>query len=92
MAKKDFGNIGKNTHMGGGMGNLIPDMDKKAEVPEIEEKEAAKTFYMIESDHKFLLAYARHMAFHKNAKYPVKAGLHDAIQLLKEAHPEIGTE
>jgi len=95
MAKKDFGNIGKNTHMGGGIGNLIPDMDKKEAVAEIVEKKVAgeespKTFFMLHDDHKFLQDYSRHMAFHKKTKYPVKTALHDAIQLLREKHPEIG--
>lgn len=93
MAKKNFTNLDKNNHMGGGINNLIPETssEKKEEKSDQEnsDAEAPKTFYMLESDHKYLLDYARFMAFHKNAKYPIKTAVHDAIQLLREKYPNV---
>jgi len=95
MAKKDFGNIGKNTNLsGGGIGNLIPDMDKKVAVLEIQPKEielteTPRTFFMIVDDYKFLMAYARYMAFHSKTKYPIKRAVADAVRLLREKHPDV---
>ena len=91
MAKKDFGNLTKNSHLSGGLGNLIPEMNEKNETEEtkVASNEENKTFTMNIDDYKYLQAYSRYMAFHSNSKYPLKRSLSDAIKLLREAHPEI---
>lgn len=94
MAKKDFGNIGKNNQnlTGGGISNLIPESNEATE--EVRgndtDTESPKTFYLLESDHKFLGDYSRFMAFHHDSKYPLKTAIHDAIQLLREKYPDVG--
>jgi hypothetical protein len=90
MGKKNFDNIKKNIHMGGGLNSLIGIKEN----PEVEENqnlpaEVPKTFTMILGDYEYLQAYSRYMAFHSNSKYPLKRSLSDAIKLLREAHPEV---
>jgi len=91
MAKKNFDNLTKNSHMGGGLSNLIPEINEKQEPEEtkIASNEVPKTFTMLIEDYEYLQAYSRYMAFHSNSKYPLKRSLSDAINLLREAHPEI---
>jgi hypothetical protein len=91
MAKKNFDNLTKNTHLGGGLSNLIPEMNEKHESKKtkVANNDVPKTFLMLLEDYEYLQTYSRYMAFHNNSKYPVKKSLSDAINLLREAHPEI---
>ncbi len=91
MAKKNFDNLSKNSHLGGGLSNLIPEMNEKHESQKnkLISSDVPKTFLMIPEDYEYLHTYSRYMAFHSNSKYPLKRSLSDAIKLLKEAHPEI---
>jgi len=90
MAKKNFDNL-KNSHLGGGLSNLIPEMNENHESkkPKVAYKDVPKTFLMVLEDYEYLQTYSRYMAFHSNSKYPLKRSLSDAIKLLREAHPEI---
>ena len=93
MAKKNFDNLTKNSHLSGGLSNLIPEMNEKNEAEvKIASNEVPKTFTMIVEDYEYLQTYSRYMAFHSNSKYPLKRALSDAIKLLRDAHPEITTE
>jgi hypothetical protein len=94
MAKKKFENIGHSANMGGGIGRLLGEKPKPEAVERTspQEKEGAKTFLVLESDAKFLADYARYMAFHKKEKFPIKRALRDAVQRLREAHPEVEAE
>ena len=93
MAKKNFDNLTKNSHLSGGLSNLIPEMNEKNEAEvKIASNEVPKTFTMIVDDYEYLQTYSRYMAFHSNSKYPLKRSLSDAIKLLRDAHPEITTE
>jgi len=94
MAKKNFDNLTKNSHLSGGLRNLIPEMNEKHEAEEVKiaSNEVPKTFTMIAEDYEYLQTYSRYMAFHSNSKYPLKRSLSDAIKLLRDAHPEITTE
>lgn len=80
--------------MGGGIGRLLGEKpEPEAKKPEgAGEKEKATTYLVRESDAKFLADYARHMAFHRKEKFPIKRSLQEAVQLLREAHPEVETE
>ena len=91
MAKKNFDNLNKNSHLGGGLSNLIPEINEKHEVEEVKivSNEVPKTFTMLIEDYEYLQTYSRYMAFHSNSKYPLKRSLSDAIKLLRETHPEI---
>ena len=91
MAKKNFDNLTKNSHLGGGRSNLIPEMndEQKSKNPKVAYKDVPKTFLMVLEDYEYLHTYSRYMAFHSNSKYPLKRSLSDAIKLLREAHPEI---
>ncbi|TFG93034.1 MAG: hypothetical protein E4G71_01105 [Candidatus Atribacteria bacterium] len=91
MAKKNFDNLTKNSHMGGGLSNLIPEINEKTEAEEIKigSNEVPKTFTMLIEDYEYLQTYSRYMAFHSNSKYPLKRSLSDAINLLRETHPEV---
>lgn len=91
MAKKNFENLNKNSHLGGGLSNLIPEMNDKPESnkPKVASNDVPKTFLMLPEDYEYLQTYSRYMAFHNNSKYPLKKSLSDAINLLREAHPEI---
>ena len=85
MAKKNFDNLTKNSHLSGGLSNLIPEMNEKHEAEEVKiaSNEVPKTFTMIAEDYEYLQTYSRYMAFHSNSKYPLKRSLSDAIKLLK---------
>jgi len=91
MAKKNFDNLTKNSHLGGGLSNLIPEIntDQDSKKQTASTKDIPKTFLMLPEDYKYLQTYSRYMAFHNNSKYPLKRSLSDAIMLLREAHPEI---
>ena len=91
MAKKNFDNLTKNTHLGGGLSNLIPEMNEKHESKKtkVANNDVPKTFLMLLEDYEYLQSYSMYMAFHNNSKYPLKKSLSDAINLLREAHPEI---
>ena len=91
MAKKNFDNLNKNSHLGGGLSNLIPEINEKHEVEKVKiaSNEVPKTFTMLIEDYEYLQTYSRYMAFHSNSKYPLKKSLSDAIKLLRKAHPEI---
>ena len=91
MAKKNFDNLTKNSHLGGGLSNLIPEMNEKHESKKskVVSNDVPKTFLMLLEDYEYLQTYSRYMAFHNNSKYPLKRSLSDAIKLLREAHPEI---
>ena len=91
MAKKNFDNLTKNSHLGGGLSNLIPEMndEQKSKKTKVVYKDVPKTFLMVLEDYEYLHTYSRYMAFHSNSKYPLKRSLSDAIKLLREAHPEI---
>ena len=93
MAKKNFDNL-KNSHLGGGLSNLIPEMNNEQvqKNPKAAYKDVPKTFLMVLEDYEYLQTYSRYMAFHSNSKYPLKRSLSDAIKLLREAHPEIMKE
>ena len=90
MAKKNFDNL-KNSHLGGGLSNLIPEMNNEQvqKNPKAAYKDVPKTFLMVLEDYEYLQTYSRYMAFHSNSKYPLKRSLRDAIKLLRESHPEI---
>ena len=94
MAKKNFDNLTKNSHLGGGLSNLIPEMNEKHDHEEtkVASNDVPKTFLMLPEDYEYLQTYSRYMAFHSNSKYPLKRSLSDAIKLLRETHPEIATE
>jgi hypothetical protein len=94
MAKKNFDNLTKNSHLGGGLSNLIPEMNEKPESKKnkVASNDVPKTFLMLLEDYEYLQTYSRYMAFHNNSKYPLKRSLNDAIKLLKEAHPEVTIE
>jgi hypothetical protein len=94
MAKKNFDNIAKNSHLSGGLSNLIPEMNEKKNQEETKtiSNEVPKTFTMLIEDYEYLHAYSRYMAFHSNSKYPLKRALSDSISLLREAHPEVKIE
>ena len=91
MPKKNFDNLNKNSHLGGGLSNLIPEINEKHEVEKVKiaSNEVPKTFTMLIEDYEYLQTYSRYMAFHSNSKYPLKKSLSDAIKLLRKAHPEI---
>ena len=91
MAKKNFDNLTKNSHFGGGLSNLIPEMNEKHESNKnkVASNDVPKTFLMLPEDYEYLQTYSRYMAFHNNSKYPLKRSLSDAIKLLREANPEI---
>jgi hypothetical protein len=93
MGKKNFDNINKNSHLGGGLNSLIG-IKENQEVEENESLpvEVPKTFTMILGDYEYLQAYSRYMAFHSNSKYPLKRSLSDAIKLLRESHPEVAID
>ena len=90
MAKKNFDNLTKNSHLGGGLSNLIPEMNEKQEAEEtkVVSNEVPKTFTMLIEDYEYLQTYSRYMAFHSNSKYPLKRSLSDAINLLREFTPK----
>ena len=94
MGKKNFDNLKKNSHLGGGLSNLIPEINEKNETEEIKttSNEVPKTFTMLIEDYEYLQAYSRYMAFHSNSKYPLKGSLSDAIKLLKDARPGIAID
>ena len=91
MAKKNFDNLTKNSHLGGGLSNLIPEIntDQDSKKQKASTKDIPKTFLMLPEDYEYLQTYSRYMAFHNNSKYPLKRALIDAIKLLRETHPEI---
>ena len=73
------------------MRNLITGNKESLEIEENQNlpTEVPKTFTMLIEDYEYLQTYSRYMAFHNNSKYPLKKSLSDAINLLREAHPEI---
>ena len=95
MAKKNFDNLRKNSNLGGGLNSLLGQGIRESQhlkESQNSSNEVPKTFTMLIGDYEFLQAYSRYKAFHSNSKYPLKRSLSDAINLLREAHPEIAKD
>lgn len=95
MAKKNFDNLRKNSNLGGGLNSLLGQGIRESQdlkESQNSSNEVPKTFTMLIGDYEFLQAYSRYKAFHNNSKYPLKRSLSDAINLLREANPEIAID
>lgn len=93
--KKDFKIEDKSTNLGG-LNNLFK-VDSQPESKEVavnEGKEQKKdwkpqTFNVYESDYAFFQKYSLYMGFNSGQKYTLIKCFNDAMNLLREKHPDI---